>query len=143
MNCHLCQKELDAYYGGCLTEQSRIQVKTHLESCPDCLESYQLLVLANKVMETEKQEQSNPFLVTRIMAGIEEMEAKSSSTLQIPAYQKIFKPVLISISLAASIFFGVVLGSTYLSTESYQRIPVELSYMNDATLESVDLFYQL
>jgi predicted anti-sigma-YlaC factor YlaD len=143
MNCQLCQIELDAYLEGTLPEGTGIQVAEHLKSCSVCSESFQLLTLANKVMDAEMKVQSNPFLVTRIMAGIEEMENQSASFQHIPAYQKVLKPFLISVSLAAAIFFGVVLGSTYLSTESDQRIPVELSYMNDAALESVDLISQL
>lgn len=143
MNCQLCQNELDAYLDGTLPQGTGIQVAEHLKKCSVCSESFQLLTLANKVMDAEMKVQSNPFLVTRIMAGIEEMENQSASFQHIPAYQKVLKPILISVSLAAAIFFGVFLGSTYLSTESHQRIPVELSYMNDAALESVDLFSQL
>ena len=143
MNCQLCQNELDGYLVGTLPEGTGIQVAEHLKSCSVCSESFQLLKLANKVMDAEMKVQSNPFLITRIMAGIEEMENQSAGFHHIPAYQKVLKPILISVSLAAAIFFGVVLGSTFLSTESDQRIPVELSYMNDAALESVDLFSQL
>ncbi|MEI6274457.1 MAG: zf-HC2 domain-containing protein [Prolixibacteraceae bacterium] len=143
MNCQLCQKEFDAYREDKLSGVVRVQVEAHLESCPDCSVSYQLLILANKVMDAEKETQSNPFLVTRIMSGIEEMESKNRSFQPILTYQRILKPILIGVSLAAAIFSGVVLGSTYLSTESDQRVPVELSYMNDAALESVDLISQL
>jgi len=143
MNCQLCQNEFDAYREGTLPDGTRIQVEKHLKSCSVCFESFQLLTLANEVMDAESKVQSNPFLVTRIMSGIEEMEQKSGSYQHISAYQKVLRPILISASLAAAIFVGVVVGSLYLSTESNQRIPVELSYMNDAALESVDLFSQL
>jgi len=143
MNCQLCQKESDAYHEGKLPEGLRIQVETHLECCQYCSESYQLWAMANEVMEAEKAVASNPFLVTRIMTGIEEMEHEGAARLKIPAYQRVLKPILISASLAAAIFIGVFVGSTYLPTETGQRIPVELSYMNDAALESVDLYSQL
>jgi len=143
MNCQLCQNEFDAFREGTLPDRTRIQVEKHLKSCSVCSESFQLLTLANDVMDAEMKVQSNPFLVTRIMAGIEEMEQKSGSFQNIPAYQRAIRPILISVSLAAAIFAGVVVGSLYLSTESNQRIPVELSYMNDAALESVDLLSQI
>lgn len=143
MNCQLCQNELDAYLEGTLPEGTGIHVEEHLKSCSVCFESFQLLVLANKVMVAESKIQSNPFLVTRIMSGIEEMEQKSRSYQPISAYQKVLRPILISASLAAAIFTGVLVGSAYLSTESERKIPVELSYMDDASLESVDLFSQL
>jgi predicted anti-sigma-YlaC factor YlaD len=143
MNCHFCQKESDAYHKGTLSDGLRMQVEMHLEHCSDCSESFQLWAAANEVMEAEKAVKSNPFLVTRIMAGIEEMEHEGATRLRIPAYQKVLKPILISASLAAAIFIGVFVGSTYLPTGTVQRIPVELSYMNDAALESVDLYSQL
>lgn len=143
MNCQFCQKESDAYHKGNLSEGLRIQVEIHLEGCRDCSESYQLWAIANEVMEDEKAAQSNPFLVTRIMAGIEEMELEGVTSRRIPVYQMVLKPLLISVSLAAAVFVGVTVGSTYLPTSDSQRIPVELSYMNDAALESVDLYSQL
>ena len=88
MNCQLCQKELDAYQEGILPEGIRTQVMAHLESCKNCAQSYQLISIADKVMNEEKSMQSNPFLVTRIMSGIEELEQNRESLLPVPAYQK-------------------------------------------------------
>lgn len=143
MNCQLCQKELDAYREGTLPEGIRIQVENHLGDCKECAESFRLLSLSDKVMNEEKRLLSNPFLVTRIMAGIEGLEQIHERDHRIPAYQKVFKPVLISVSIAAAIFIGVLAGSAYLPEQSSDRIPVEMTYMNDAALESVELFSQL
>jgi anti-sigma factor RsiW len=143
MNCQLCQKELDAYREGTLPEGIRIQVENHLGDCKVCAESFRLLSLSDKVMNEEKRLQSNPFLVTRIMAGIEELEQNRASRERIPVYQKVLKPVLISVSVAAAIFIGILAGGSYLPSQSSDRIPVEMSYMNDAALESVELFSQL
>lgn len=143
MNCQLCQDELDAFLGGKLPEGTGIQVKDHLKNCSNCSESLHLLKLANQVMAAEREVQSNPFLVTRIMTCIEEMELQKENCQQVPGYQKILRPFLVSISLAAAIFAGVLIGSTYLSIDSDRKIPVELSYLDDATLESVELFSQL
>ena len=143
MNCQLCQKELDAYREGLLPEGIRVQVETHLGECKECAESFHLVSLSNQVMEEEKRLQSNPFLVTRIMAGIEELEQNRVRQQRIPSYQKVLKPVLISVSIVAAIFIGVIVGNVYLPTHPTNNLPVEMSYMNDAALESVDLFSQL
>jgi len=143
MNCQLCQKEFDAYREGKLSGGVRVQVEAHLESCPDCSVSFQLLMLANKLIEAEKEILSNPFLVTRIMSGIEEMDNKGETYSQLPAYLKVLKPILISVSLAAAIFIGVLVGNIYFPADSTRKIPVELSYMNDAALESVEIYSQL
>jgi len=143
MNCQLCQKELDAYHDGTLPEGIRIQVESHLGDCNECAESFRLVNFANKVMDAEKGLKSNPFLVTRIMAGIEELEQSRESYQRIPVYQSVLKPVLISISVAAAMFIGVLVGNIYLPTQTINKLPVEMTYMNDAALESVDLFSQL
>lgn len=143
MNCQLCQKELDAYQEGILPEGIRTQVEAHLESCKACAQSYQLMAIADRMMDEEKSMQSNPFLVTRIMSAIEELEQNRESPLHIPAYQKLVKTLLVSVSMAAAIFIGVVAGSNYTPTKPANNLPIEMTYMNDAALESVDLFSKL
>ena len=143
MNCQLCQKESDAYREGKLPEGIRLQVETHLGTCKVCAESFQLMRLAGKVMYEEKSMQSNPFLVTRIMAGIEDLEHNPESLQYIPTYQKVLKPLLISFSVAAAMLIGVVFGNVYLPSHPNKHLPVEMSYMNDAALESVKLFSQI
>ena len=143
MNCQLCQKELDAYREGTLPEGIRIQVENHLGDCKECAESYHLLNLSDHVIGEEKKMRSNPFLVTRIMAGIEELEQNREIHMHIPVYQKVLKPLLMSVSIAAAIFIGVMFGNIYLPDHPTNNLPVELSYMNDAALESVELFSQL
>lgn len=143
MNCLLCQNNLDLYLEGKLSERLQIQVKAHLESCPDCSRGYQLLILADQVIEAEKESNSNPFLVTRIMTGIEVMEGSVSAYRRIPVYKRVLRPILISASLAAAVFSGILLGNSYFLTEKVREVPVELSYMNDAALESVAIYSQL
>lgn len=138
MNCNLCKQELDAYREGRLPEGMRTQVETHLALCSDCSAIYQMEILSNRVMDTEKQVQSNPFLATRVMTGIEAMEQRSESYERIPAYQKALKPVLVSLSIAAAILVGIFAGSIYQPAKQAPGIPVEMAYINDAALESVD-----
>jgi predicted anti-sigma-YlaC factor YlaD len=140
MNCELCQIDLEAYREGRLPDGIRVQVKAHLEGCKSCAEIYNMENLAERVMEEEKGLQSNPFLSTRIMAGIEELEQKRESYQRVPVYQKVFKPVLIAVSIGVAIFIGVITGSIYKPSVSTNEVPVELSYMNDAALESVNAF---
>ncbi len=139
MNCQLCQKEMDAYRGGRLPEGIRIQVETHLKGCDTCAEMKQLILLADKVMDEEKSLQSNPFLVTRIMAGIELLEPGYEIIEPVSVFQKILKSAIVTVSLAAAIFVGVVAGNLYRPATPVNKLPVEMVYLNDAALESVDL----
>jgi predicted anti-sigma-YlaC factor YlaD len=134
MNCNLCKQELEAYHEGRLPEGIRVQVENHLRNCSACHNIYKMELLANRIISDEKETQSNPFLATRVMTEIEALKK-----LPIPAYKKILKPALISVSLAAAIFMGILAGNIYKPVSYSEKIPVELSYVNDAAIESVDL----
>ncbi len=140
MNCQLCQKEMEEYREGRLPEGIRVQVEKHLNNCKACAEMYNLESIAYKVIDQEKEIQSNPFLATRIMAQIEEMEHKKSTFESVPAFQRILKPALIGISVSFALFAGVIMGNLYSSGEANKAIPVEMAYMDDASMEAVNLF---
>lgn len=137
MNCQLCQKESDAYREGRLPVDTRTQVEIHLGICKKCAESYKLQTLAERVINKEKELLPNPFLQTRIMAQIENLETARNKA--IPAYMRALRPAVIATSLAAAIFFGVMMGSIYKPTGRGTAIPLELALIDDATIESVDI----
>jgi predicted anti-sigma-YlaC factor YlaD len=140
MNCQLCQKELEEYREGRLPEGIRAQVEKHLNNCKTCADIYNLESIAFKVFVHEKEIQSNPFLATRIMAQIKEMENKKSTIESVPAFQRIIKPALIGISVSVALFAGVIMGNLYSSGETGKAIPVEMAYMDDASMEAINLF---
>lgn len=142
MNCQSCQKESDAYLRGKLPEGTRIQLEQHLENCRDCAESFRLMSIAIRVIDQEKEFKPNPFLVTRIMAGIEELDRQTESPVRSPVYLQLLRSALLSTSIAAAIFVGVMVGSIYTPVTPENQLPVELAYLNDAALESVDLLSQ-
>lgn len=121
-----------------MPEGIRVQIQEHLDECSGCATVYQLEVLANRVIDEEKSVQPNPFLATRIMAQIEAQKQSRSSTELIPLYRRALKPALVTLSLAAAVLAGVLTGSIY-KPASQQKVPVELTYINDAALESVEL----
>lgn len=139
MNCQSCQKESDAYLRGELPGGTRIQIDEHLESCRECAESFRLMSLAALVINEEKEIKSNPFLVTRIMAGIGELDSQPNGTVRTPVYLQLLRSAIITTSMAAAIFVGVMVGSIYHPETPENRIPLELASLNDAALESVDL----
>lgn len=134
MNCNLCKQELDAYREGRLPEGIRTQVENHLGNCNTCNDIYKMELLANRIMSDERETQADPFLATRVMTKIEALEK-----LPVPVYKKVLRPALISVSLAAAMFMGILVGNVYQPISKTEKLPVELSYANDAALESVDL----
>lgn len=141
MNCELYRNELDDYLEGGLTRKMNDQLKSHLESCNDCSEYFKLELFTKRIISDEKKIQSNPFLATRIIYEIEELDKLQSELRRqiVPSYIKVLRPVLVSITLAAAIMAGVMIGNIYSPVTHHVKIPVEMVYINDAALESVNL----
>ncbi len=137
MNCQLCQKELDAYREGILPFDMKTQVESHLETCGTCKQVYSLQILADNVIKTEKELDPDPFLLTRVMARIENLEEPEYETGIM--FTKILRPVLVTILLAGAVFSGILLGNLSRPAGNKEKIPVELALINDAALESVDI----
>jgi anti-sigma factor RsiW len=137
MNCQLCQKELDAYREGKLPDDMRTQVEAHLELCAVCAESYRIELIADSVMNREKEIDPDNYLTSRIMARIKDAEETGSRT--IAPLIRIVKPALIMTSMAAAIFAGVLIGDLYKPSVKNMKMPVELALIDDVAIESVDI----
>jgi len=137
MNCELCHANLDAYRAGSLPHDMRIQVEDHPKTCTNCAEVLSLLNTAERVIQEEKEQVSNPFLPTRIMAAIE--TAETNIPQNSPVFIRILRSAAITISLAAAAFIGIMIGNSSGSANNNNAIPLELALINDAHLEAVSL----
>jgi anti-sigma factor RsiW len=143
MNCKLCQQEMIAYHEGSLPGGTRAQIEIHLSECIQCGEELSIISLAEKTIAKEKANNSNPFLSTRVMAFIDELERKQMDKQTIPVFQRVLKPALITFSIAVAMFIGILSGSLYQThtlVQSNNEIPSELANLDDASLESVNMF---
>jgi len=113
------------------------QVESHLKECEACAGMYKLQILADKVMKQEKDLQPEPFLATRIMAGIDNL--KDSRYIPATALRRVLNPAMVTASLAAAVFFGIMLGNLSRPSSNRQAIPMELALIDDATIESVNI----
>ena len=77
MNCQLCQREMDAYREEKLSPDMKALVEDHIKSCRECSEILRMEILADKVIEREKQLESDPYLSARLLARIESSENKA------------------------------------------------------------------
>lgn len=132
MNCQLCQKEMDSYRDGKLTRDMRTQVESHLKTCETCSAIYRLQILADKVIDQEKELHPDPFIATRIMESLENSGYKPATV-----FKRVLKPALVTTSVAAAIFFGIMIGDLSRPAISSMPVPVELALIDDATIESV------
>jgi predicted anti-sigma-YlaC factor YlaD len=134
MNCQHCQKEIDAYLEGKPDPDLKVRIESHLRECRDCNELYRIQALADRIIAEEKELTVNPFLSTRVMAQIENSEIQ-----RVTGLKGFLRPAFITVAMAAAIFTGVMIGSIPLRSQSNKPLPVELSLIDDTTLESIDL----
>lgn len=137
MDCQLCQKELDEYPGGNTDGNLNNQVKAHLEICEDCAVIYGIRSLAESVISFEKAISPDNNLSATIMARIEKEEDVSNNGKSL--FIRILKPALITSSMAAAIFAGVLMGNIYKPISGEPGRPIELTLIDDAAIESVDI----
>jgi hypothetical protein len=131
MTCELCLKELESYCEGKLPGNTRILVKIHLDGCANCADTYRMIILSNRIISEERELKTNPFLSGRIMAEIENRESALSDDTSI--FSKTIRPVFITISMAAAIFAGVILGNF---GHRQELVPAEFALMDDMEIES-------
>jgi anti-sigma factor RsiW len=139
MNCKFCKQKLVEYIEGKLPVDVKVQIEQHLLDCNECAEELKIISIAEKTIDNEKAIESNPFLITRVMAGIEEIELRKIEKQSVPAFQKVLQPILITVSLAAALFIGIIAGNLYHTKQTVSDVPTELAYMDDASLESINL----
>lgn len=139
MNCSTCQENMSGYLSEKLSEDLMNSVQKHLEVCYACNAVYSAQMLTDKVIESEVSVQSNPFLSTRIMAEIDKQSMEVKRNVFSNVFQKMLQPALITLSLAAAVIIGIVVGQIYLSSDVNRSIPEELVYLDDASIESLSL----
>lgn len=137
MDCQLCHKELDGYLSGKLEDNMNDQVKAHLEICEECAGIYRLQKLADRVINFEKEISPDNYLTSRVMARIEKEEEGSYNGTS--RFLKLLKPALITTSVAAAIFAGVMMGNIYKPSSGELSRPVEFALIDDAAIESVNI----
>ncbi len=125
---------MDAYREEKLSPDMKALVEDHIKSCRECSEILRMEILADKVIEREKQLESDPYLSARVLARIESSENKAET-----GFIKVLRPVLMTVSLAAAVFFGIILGNLARPSGNLQHIPVELALIDDSALESVEV----
>jgi predicted anti-sigma-YlaC factor YlaD len=113
------------------------QVESHLRACETCSGIYRLQVLADKVIDQEIEIESDPFLATRVMAGIDNLRGSGYEPANV--FIRVLKPVLGTALMVAAIFFGIMLGNLSQPVTDRERIPVELALIDDSTIESIHI----
>ncbi|HEX2922295.1 MAG TPA: zf-HC2 domain-containing protein [Bacteroidales bacterium] len=133
MNCSHCRNIIDDYLEDRLTERERSSFQEHINSCNECSELLKIQELSDRAINAEKNITPGFFLTDRIMSKIESIEDQKE-----PAIIRILKPALLTVSVAAAIFAGVIIGKIPGSPSGY-KVPVELTLINDNEIEFLDV----
>lgn len=140
MNCESCNIDLEDYLEGKLPADIRLQVEEHLKHCRDCAYSLTLIRMVENVIDDERKLESNPFLSTRVMAAIGEIESIKKVSVLNAIFEKLLKPALITVTLVAALLLGIAAGSLNMPYGNSEQIPDEIAYLNDSYIESLELF---
>lgn len=135
MDCRNYTDRIDDYLEGKLFKDDRFAFENHLDSCAKCRESVELQRLAERIISQEKNSVSHPYLSGRIMSAIENSGKKADS-----AIIRILRPVAVTISVAAAIFAGILIGN--IPEKAVKVTPLELTLINDESMESVNVLSQ-
>lgn len=138
MDCETCKNKFSDYFSSDLPAEKAHLVKAHLDQCADCQKAYSIYVLTEQVIAKERAVPVNPFIGTRVMAGIEAMDRPVSVSLT-SSLRKGLQPVFIAASIVVAIMLGISVGNAYTDSMSKTDIPTELIVLNDASMESLDL----
>lgn len=132
MNCSFCRERLDQYSRGKLGNEDKLSFESHLHACQECRKLLNVLILADRIIEEEKKVIPDVYLSAKIMAKISNLEKEN-----VPLLIRFLKPALATISVAAAITAGVLIGN-FRSGTADNAMPIELVLMNDAEMESVN-----
>jgi anti-sigma factor RsiW len=139
MNCKKCIGIMKAHPGGQIPSDATETFRAHLESCPECTSLFEAIQKAYKAMDEEKMAEFNPFIATRIMAQIEELDTNNTK-VKVPVWMQVLRPVLVAASLLLAVWLGTEVGSAYKSDKIVQSDMQELASLNDVVIESLDWY---
>jgi predicted anti-sigma-YlaC factor YlaD len=140
MNCKETEQLMTEYLNGTLTEENKASVDIHLEKCQMCSALVHELSYSDNIINEEKKMKSNPFLATRVMASIDNLEMPSVN-LPESVWKKALQPAIITALIIIGIFIGYKMGGLYTSG-NHQQLVNESAYINDIEMESLNYISQ-
>lgn len=78
MNCRACENLISAYVDGELTGWQMIEVRRHIEACPECVRELKEFRILKSALSSSVDLTPDESLHTRMMAGIEKKTAVKS-----------------------------------------------------------------
>jgi anti-sigma factor RsiW len=141
MKCRSVQKKLSAYQDRELEPKEQEQVRSHLLSCRDCREQFAELERVWKVVSQLEEIHPDPWFYSQLVRKIREPRERGF----LPGLQWVFPilmrtPAFASILLAIGILAGAYLGSILARSDFFPFQPTQLTYSQEAFLDSLKVF---
>ncbi len=129
MNCKQVEKKLSAFQDKTLPASTRLEVKIHLQNCPDCRRKLEELETVWQLLAEAETIDAAPFFWTRLAQRLADRQTAVQKHRQI-FHSPRWSPValLTLVLLAFSVFSGIYFGKTiFQKTAANQSAPVELN----------------
>ena len=111
MKHKIIQKKLLRYWDDELSEQEKVKVKHHLESCPECRDALKTVKLMWVTERPIERKNAPPFLWTRIAARLQSERRRDFSEIIEKITRLTLRPALTLAVLFLIIFSGIQLGN--------------------------------
>ena len=129
MNCTEFQSNIYSFREGALSEELHASVFAHLASCAACSELNTAFEAMERVIESEKAAEPNPFIKTRILERIDR-EFSQSQTYRSSPWIRVLQPV----TLAMALLCGILIGSYTAKRDNEQTMTTSET---DGTIEAL------
>ena len=137
MHCKTIRNQLIHYVEGNLATSARHATSDHLSGCSECNQYFHLLQELFSSIENEKVAAYDPYMLTRVMAAVEN---KKQSRLK-HFLQRSLQPIIITLVMALIILAGINLGKIYgyqqTIADDYKSELYYLGTMNDESFETI------
>lgn len=139
MKCTDLHKDLIFYLDDELTPERKAAVNHHLKGCSKCAAFLKELEASWRIIEREKNVDTNPFLLTRIEARLQEQKHATTAKGWVLVPQRIAQPVFFSLLLVVAIYGGIKLGESPVNVGQDEKIENQL-YLDDFNSEPIESF---
>ncbi len=149
MNCKEVENNLIFFIEGNLPENKQVDFNNHLNSCDNCKVLYQKLKADLLVIENDKITEPNPFLYSRIIENLKQVESKEPSVLRLNTKGFYVQVAAYAAGIILAIFLGIGLGADFdsnnnLVIEDYEELTEYQMFADSYNLnQPSELTYEL
>jgi len=122
MKCNSIHNQLIGYLDDEIDNDLRNEIEAHLKECSHCSEFLIRLKKAFDLVDEEKQMQHDPYMITRIIARLEDRKPMILKN----KFRMAFQTVAFVALIAIGIYSGILIGKNF-TNES----PISADYQNE------------